>query len=406
MLISFRFKNFRSFLDETFVNMKAVTYKELPDHLISFDNQKLIKTLALYGPNSSGKTNIFLAFASFHSLIFWQLFPSQASYKNRFINLLQLNSMDKIVPFKRGEPDNHPTEMEISFMSGNRIYEYGISICSQNILTEHLTVDNHLVFSRTATELSYGRFYEKCMRSKSGIRPHDNRLFCSILSSMDIPEINAIMKPFENFFSSKIHYYFDDLEMFQILGNTLMDGKLFKVLENPEAINFSLSQLRKLGIPVEDVIIENGVPKLGYLTKSRSSGQSFIKYMDITEISSGTLKNLFMFLRIYELSKNGGILMVDSISGEFHPTVTKFIVDSFQQEMNMNVQLIFSTHDISILNNQQFRRDEVAFVDMNEYGESRLYTLADIKVRSDASFSKDYLLGKYGAIPLVNNTIF
>ena len=98
--------------------------------------------------------------------------------------------------------------------------------------------------------------------------------------------------------------------------------------------------------------------------------------------------------------------MVDSISGEFHPTVTKFIVDSFQQEMNMNVQLIFSTHDISILNNQQFRRDEVAFVDMNEYGESRLYTLADIKVRSDASFSKDYLLGKYGAIPLVNNSIF
>jgi hypothetical protein len=223
---------------------------------------------------------------------------------------------------------------------------------------------------------------------------------------MDIPEINAIMKPFESFFSSKIHYYFDDLEMFQILGNTLMDGKLFKILENPEAINFSLSQLRKLGIPVEDIIIENGIPKLGYLTKSRSSGQSFIKYMNITEISSGTLKNLFMFLRIYELIKNGGILMVDSISGEFHPTVTKFIVDSFQQEMNKNVQLIFSTHDISILNNQQFRRDEVAFVDMNEYGESRLYTLADIKVRSDASFSKDYLLGKYGAIPLVKDTIF
>ena len=55
MLISFRFKNFRSFLDETFINMKAVSYKELPDHLISIGNQKLIKTLAVYGPNASGK---------------------------------------------------------------------------------------------------------------------------------------------------------------------------------------------------------------------------------------------------------------------------------------------------------------------------------------------------------------
>ncbi|NKO00879.1 ATP-binding protein, partial [Weissella cibaria] len=63
--------------------------------------------------------------------------------------------------------------------------------------------------------------------------------------------------------------------------------------------------------------------------------------------------------------------MADSISSEFHPAVTKFIVDSFQQESNKNVQLIFSTHDISILNNQQFRRDEVAFTDINQYGESK-----------------------------------
>nr|WP_314465845.1 ATP-binding protein [uncultured Clostridium sp.] len=406
MLISFRFKNFRSFLDETFINMKAVTYKELPDHLIPFDNQKLIKTLAVYGPNSSGKTNLFLAFASFHSLVFWQLFPSQASSKNRFINLLQLNSMDKIIPFQQEGTKELPTEMEISFVSNNRIYEYGFSICSEKIIAEHLTVDHHLVFSRSEKELSYGRFYEKCMRSKSGICPQDTRLFCSILVSLDAPELTAIMKPFEKFFHNKIFYFFDVLEPLRILGNTMMEGLLFKMLGNPEAIEFILSQLRKLGVPVEDIIVDNGIPKLGFLTKSRSNGQLFVKYMDITEISSGTLKNLFMFLRIYELSQNGGILMVDSISSAFHPAVTKFIVDSFQQESNRNVQLIFSTHDISILNNQQFRRDEVAFVDMNEYGESRLYTLADIKVRSDASFSKDYLLGKYGAIPLVKDTIF
>ena len=77
------------------------------------------------------------------------------------------------------------------------------------------------------------------------------------------------------------------------------------------------------------------------------------------------------------------------------------MVDLFQQETNENAQLVFTTYDVSILNNRQFRRDEVAFVDINQVRQSRLYTLADIKVRSDASFSKDYLLGKYGAIPMV-----
>lgn len=406
MLISFRFKNFRSFLDETFINMKAVSYKELPSHLISADNQKLIKTLAVYGANASGKTNLFLAFASFHSLIFWQLFPPKAFPEKHFMNLLQLSSLNKIVPFQSDGPAGQPTEMELSFISGNRVYEYGFSVYGQEILTEHLTADHHVVFTRTAKELSFGRLYEKYLRPKSGLRPQDNRLFCSILTCLDIPEISAVMKPFENFFSDNIFYYFDILEPLQIIGNTLMKGMAYKILENPEGLNYSLSQLRKLGIPVEDIIIDKGMPKLGYRIKSRSDGQSQIQYLDITKVSSGTLKYLTLFLKIYDLTQKGGLLIVDNISSELHPAVTKFIVDSFQQDDNKNAQLIFTTHDISILNNQQFRRDEVAFVDINEYLESRLYTLADIKVRSDASFSKDYLLGKYGAIPLVKDTMF
>ena len=322
------------------------------------------------------------------------------------MTLLQLNSMSKIAPFQLNESTAEPTEMEISFISGNRIFEYGITISSQKILAEHLTVDHHVVFTRTGGDFSFGRQYEKCLRTKSGLKPAEDRLFCSILSYLDVPEIKSFMKSFETFFTEQIFYYFDILEPLQILGNTMMDGVFYKLLRNPEAVNYSLLQLRKLGIPVEDFIIDDGIPKLGYRIKSRSDGQTKLQYMDITKISSGTLKYLFIFVRIFELKQNGGILIVDNISSEFHPSVTKFIVDSFQKNNNKNVQLIFTTFDISLLNNQQFRRDEVAFVDINEYQESRLYTLADIKVRSDASFSKDYLLGKYGAIPLLNGQIF
>ena len=405
MIISFRFKNFRSFLDETYIDMKAVNYKEHPNHLVKAGNKKLIKTLAVYGANSSGKTNLFLAFASFHSYIFWQLFSLKDVPRRHFMSILQYSALDQILPFLTEDADSTPTEMELSFISGQQIYEYGFSVSNRKILTETLAVDNHVVFTRDGDEISIGRQYEKALRPKAGMRPLIDRLFCSVLSCLDIPEITAVMEPFETFFSKQIGYYCDFLEPFQLAGHLIMDGRAYKALENPDALNYALAQLRKLGIPAEEIIIDKGIPKLGYLIKSRKTGEYRMQYMDYTKVSLGTMKYLQLFIQVYHLSQRGGVLIIDNISNEFHPAVTKFFIDSFQQEKNSNIQLLFTTYDISILNNQQFRRDEVAFVDMNEYQESKLYTLADIKVRSDASFSKDYLLGKYGAIPLFKDCI-
>ena len=80
-----------------------------------------------------------------------------------------------------------------------------------------------------------------------------------------------------------------------------------------------------------------------------------------------------------------GICFWNGESAGLHPILTKFIVDLFQGKKNREAQLIFTTHDISLMNRNQFRRDEIAFVEKNKKGESTLYTLADIKVRSDAS---------------------
>ena len=90
------------------------------------------------------------------------------------------------------------------------------------------------------------------------------------------------------------------------------------------------------------------------------------------------------------------------MSARLHPLLTKLIVDIFCSNHNKQAQLIFTTHDISLLNSNQFRRDEIVFVDKNERGESKLYALSDLKVHEDAAFNKDYLQGKYGAIPIFN----
>ena len=126
------------------------------------------------------------------------------------------------------------------------------------------------------------------------------------------------------------------------------------------------------------------------------------KIFDLRQESTGTLRFLAYIQNIIEMVSNGGVFIVDEMSARLHPLLTKLIVDTFCSSQNKKAQLIFTTHDISLLNKNQFRRDEVVFVDKNERGESSLYALSDLKVREDATFSKDYLQGKYGAIPIFN----
>jgi len=124
------------------------------------------------------------------------------------------------------------------------------------------------------------------------------------------------------------------------------------------------------------------------------------KLFDLQQESTGTLRFFAYIQNITVMMERGGVFIVDEMSARLHPLLTKFIVDIFCSSQNKKAQLIFTTHDISLLNYNQFRRDEVVFVDKNERGESSLYALSDLKVREDATFSKDYLQGKYGAIPI------
>ncbi len=120
--------------------------------------------------------------------------------RKHFMSLLQISSLDKILPFLDEDSNSQPTEMELSFISGEQVYEYGFSVLKGKILSENMAVDNHVVYTRNADEITIGRQYEKILRQKTGILPREDRLFCSILSCLDIPEITAIMEPFETFF--------------------------------------------------------------------------------------------------------------------------------------------------------------------------------------------------------------
>jgi uncharacterized protein len=98
------------------------------------------------------------------------------------------------------------------------------------------------------------------------------------------------------------------------------------------------------------------------------------------------------------------ILVIDEIDARFHPLITRAIVELFHSKIDnpQNAQLIFATHDVNLLQNDRFRRDQIWFTEKDKYGASHLYSLAEFKVRNDASYQKDYLLGRYGAIPFID----
>ena len=118
--------------------------------------------------------------------------------------------------------------------------------------------------------------------------------------------------------------------------------------------------------------------------------------------SEGTIKSVILFIFAQIALLNDKSIFVDELNNKLHPLLLKFIIDLFYAE-NSQAQLIYTTHDTTLLNKKFFRRDQIWFVQKDEFGYSKLIALSDYKVRADASFEKDYLAGVYGGIPFLKD---
>ena len=119
--------------------------------------------------------------------------------------------------------------------------------------------------------------------------------------------------------------------------------------------------------------------------------------------SEGTKKLFALAGPLLNVLRNGKVLIIDELDARLHPLITESIIRLFNSnETNPNnAQLVFTTHDTNLLTNKLFRRDQIWFTEKNKYGATDLYSLAEFKVRNDASYERDYIAGKYGAIPFI-----
>lgn len=411
MLIMFKVKNFASFRETACLDMRATSYKQHKNHLLNYEsNTNLLKTISLYGANASGKSNFISAMFFLKQYIFNQfIFDDQEIFSANKPKL----EMVKLDQFQLDDNTDSVSEFEIIFKFNNKVIQYGFECNLDKIISEWYYIDNQEVFTREETNINYGNTYKKYL--KDYVKVPSSRLYISVLwYFLEDASKELILSDFINFFANDYNVFteiFFEASIKSIGGMFKLSERLLEDNEFKEKIEFYLKEA-DVGISgleiVENVEFndlkgENEVVKIvKTIHKIYDENGEYInnKFFDLSMESSGTIRFLTYIQEIIQMIESGGVFIVDEMSARLHPLLTKLIVDLFQSEKNTKAQLIFTTHDISILNKNQFRRDEILFVQKDRKGESKLIVLSDLKVRDDASFDKDYIRGKYGAIPM------
>lgn len=446
MLVQFKIDNYLSFKDTATFSM--VGYAPIKEHEsdellcnVFFDPTekiKLLKSGVLYGANGSGKSNLLSAMSFFRSFILTSSNEKQADDEIKVLRFL-LSS----------ETDDEPSSFEMIFYIKDTRYRFGFEADKEKIHSEWLFSLNHQVsaketklFSREFQGIKFNKqFFKEGKGLEDKTRP--NALFLSTVAQLNGEIATQILKWFktnlniisglentttsytvskfqkeEDFkkivieFFKSIQIGFDNIEITE--ENDAFKKSLRNVpVELSDEFDTVLSALKKLQDKArnsESSTVETKQISITTQHKKFNDTDEFLEYETINFglESKGTRKLFSLLGPIIDTIQSGKILIVDELDSRLHTLLTMELIKFFHSRVNKNAQLIFASHDTNLLRKDIFRRDQIWFAEKNKIGATDLYSLVEYKinqatVRNDASFEKDYLLGKYGAIPFLGD---
>lgn len=398
MLLQFRFNNYKSFRDETIFDMSATTFKEHSYSLLKLrEEEKILPLGVIYGANASGKSNFIKAFSFMRDFV--------------ISSLVNDNEQPMPIPVESFKfmSDNLETssEFEVFFFTKETEYQYGFILNKQRIFEEWLyfkpkkNKERVSLFRRYKDEIKFNSNMKQAEIFKDFI--DEKTLFLSLTNKTNIEASKDVVQWFRS--TIVINYGNTSFERVMNIRPILM--------ENKEYILSLESFLKAIDVRISGLILkenETVKPKEEkdfevYTKHNGIDGKEY--FLLLEQESDGTKKMFCLYNFIYMTLQSGRILFIDELNAKLHPLLVRYIINMFRdpQINKNNAQLIFTTHDVSILSKDIFRRDEIWFTELTDSGTSILYSLSeykidDKKVRNDASFSKDYLSGRYGAIPI------
>ncbi len=395
MICQFSFRNFMSYKNEAVFDFQAAAIPELSDSVITGDKMSdLLPACVIYGPNGGGKSNLLKAFAC---LVCTVVKPVADLGKTREALILQLGA--DCIPFLLDDNSRDESTMfRVYFRTDGSEYRYSLAINKDEIVSESLSWRNiggkktGVVFIRNFSDIDLGASINKTSVNKQ-VNP--KMPYLSFLAiNYDFPVIAEVISWFESC-------------IIQSYANTHVDSRIFFTDEsNKKSI---IRALNDLDIDIADYRFSDDKKQMYTVrTVNEKSYELPFEYE-----SDGTRKLLTALPIILIALRYGRFVVIDELDAKLHPKLLRYIIKLFHNpEINKNgAQLLYTSHDLTTMKNDLFRRDEIWFACENDSHESEIYSLYDIRDENDkhvnntAAYDKQYIEGRYGADPYLQNIL-
>ena len=415
MLIEFRVKNFRSLRDEQTLSLVADKDKSLQESNTMPSGIKaaptLLRSMAIFGPNAGGKSNLIKALQFMRAVVAESasvMQPGQAFHTQSF--RFEATSVAQ------------PTEFDVSFVLDGIRDQFGFALTAQRITREYLLVYKafkpQLWFERYFDEESGKDLYDfgtglKGPKSvwEGATRP--NALFLSMAVQLNSEQLQPVFAWF--------------VKQLAIFNEITPLGQHFSIemLRKPEGKRAICDFLTSADISISDIeVVTRKVSgqavhfdMAAEKTEVRNEEQEVHELLfhhvtdhgeavfSLGDESMGTRNLLFLTGPVLEILDKGMVLVVDELGSSLHPLLVRRLVELFQNSRfnKKGAQLIFTSHDTSLLDQDLFRRDQIWFVEKDRDQASKLYPLSDFSPRKNEALERGYLMGRYGALPFLGD---
>lgn len=402
MLCQFTVKNYKSIRDEMTFDMQAAAISEHEDRIIKDDKdgEMYLPVSAIYGPNGGGKSNVLEAINTLVAKILRPIYATADTEGRAFLQ-------KKIIvePFAFSEEYREsPTEFEMFFRTEIAEYRYILRVKKDVVVYESLD----------RVKLETGRRSVLFVRDDNGIVLKG--AFAKLKVSEELSKTLALLSYLgiayrENEVVKDVLDWFEYGIAFLNYGNPIQELRM-AVTTSEDVKHLMLDLIQEMDLDIVDFRVEE---------KENDRIEVFTKHLvddveteiNLSDESSGTKKLFGLLPFIAESLLTGTVLVIDELDAKIHPLLLNHIIMLFNN-MNINKhksQLIFTSHDLSTMNGEVFRRDEIWFVAKGNAQNSQLYSLVEFKyekggsVRKDEKYGKRYLEGKYGADPYLRRII-
>lgn len=438
MLVRFAVENYLSFKDKTEFNMLTGNPRRLMHHVYKQNDVELLKMAAIYGANGSGKSNFVEAIVGLRNLI---AFGVMFQFSNKKFKLNAKN-------------EQLPISFEIEFIEKGVMFLYSIDIdnfiitkeklCLSKIegedelIFERLFIDNKIKinfnekYKQTATDKLRIKLYEdellknnetllaKLNESKEGfdiVKQAYNWFFVYLVAMnqkvtlghlmLIYPAMYDFVKKYIKEFNIGIHDFevgtFSFNEYFGE-NNTQLKNELIEKLKIEPFVELEKHLgLTDLKSKTTVAIIENNNYVVKKLVTYHLDDKNIKVLFDPNEESDGTIRLWDLLPAIYWVLTTPCVVIIDEIENSIHPYLLKELIRKFSENKETKGQLVFTTHELNLLDQEIFRQDEIWFAEKNTEGATSLFPMSDFNVRYDLDIRKGYLNGRFGAIPFLSN---